>query len=531
MSHTRPRFQSYQNGRRHGFQSLLISSLALLACSALLLGAQTTVKYRYDEAGRLVEAQYGTTARIVYRYDPMGNLLSRTVSLGGALLYLPFYQAGPSIFLGVAVANYSDTAANLELRAFGEGGGMVAFPQNPFNISLPAQNQLAKLGHELFSADPASQQAGWIQLTSDNSQIGAFFESGNASITQLDGAIGTATQATRMYFTRVCEGTTGFRGQGALTYLSIANPNDVPISLQIRLFGRQSTGSGTQAVQVGQTVNQTIAAKGVLYRTVTEIFGQVAVDRGYVVAEVTDGPGAVGFQLIQCTGVPTIIGLNAGVGNESNELFSAQLASASTLFTSIKLINTSTVSRNVTLKAIRDDGSALAAQAQMTLGPGDFLERDASEVFAFADPLAVGSLHVQADGPGVIGDVVFGEPGTLRWATSMPLQVQKFTRAVLNQVANGMGLFTGLALYNPGLETADVTIQVFSPTGTITGERLVPLAPGARLSQTLPELLPATTGQVTGFIVLRSTQPLIAQQLFGENGLSMMAAVPPSIVN
>ncbi|MFB3902181.1 MAG: hypothetical protein ACE15E_01905 [Acidobacteriota bacterium] len=514
------------------FNRRLLPGLCLvLLCvsSFLLLGDQTTVKYRYDAAGRVVEAQYGATARIVYQYDPMGNLLSRSVILSGSLLYLPFYQAGPSTFLGVAVANYSDSAANLEFRAFGENGALLPFPQNPYNVPLAARNQLARLGAQLFNVDSASNQAGWIQITSDNPQIGAFFESGNNALTQLDGAIGTPTQATRLYLTRACEGPTGFRGQGSATFVSIANPNDASIGLQLKLFGLQAPG-GTQAVQLGATVNQTIAAKGVLYRNITDLFG-VAVAQGYVRVDVTDGPGAVGFELIQCTGVPTLIGLNAGLGNENNELFSAQLASGVTLFTSLKLINTSAAARQITLRAIRDDGSALAPQVQLALGPGDFLERDAGEIFTFTDALAVGSLHVQADGPGVIGDVVFGEPGSLKYASSMPLQVQKFSTAVLNQVANGMGLFTGLALYNPGNEAANVTIEVYAPTGTMTGSTNFPLPAGGRLSQLVPQLVPETAGQVTGFIILRSTRPLIAQQLFGENGLSMLSAVPPSVVN
>jgi len=511
----------------------LLSFLLIIAVSVpLLLGAETKVKYRYDDGGRLVEAQYGTTARILYQYDLVGNMLSRTVVLGGSLLYLPFYQAGPSTFLGVAVANYSETAANLEFKAFGENGTLLPFPSNPSNVVLAARNQLAKLGSELFGVGAATPQAGWIQLSSDNSDVGAFFESGNMTLTQLDGSIGVTKQATRLYLTRLSQGPAGFRGQGAATFLSLANPNDSPITLELKLFGPQAGGTGSPAVQIGQAVTKVIAAKGMLYQSIADLFGAgVTADRGYVLVDVTSGTGAVGLELIQCTGVPTLIGLNAGLGNENNELFSAQLASSSSLFTSLKLINTGAAARNITLRAIKDDGAALAPPVQVTLGPGDFLEKDAGDLFAFTDPLAVGSLHVQADGPGVIGDVVFGEPGTLRYASSMPLQVQKFTKAVLNQVANGMGMFTGLALYNPGTEPADVTIEVFAPDGNITGTKTIPLAAGGRLSQLVPQLVPGTEGQVTGFIILRSTRPLIAQQLFGENGLSMLSAVPPSIVN
>ena len=56
------------------------------------------------------------------------------------------------------------------------------------------------------------------------------------------------------------------------------------------------------------------------------------------------------------------------------------------------------------------------------------------------------------------------------------------------------------------------------------------LGPGERMSEVLSTLLPATTGQVQGFVVVESDQPIIAQQLFGNPTLDYLSAVPPTIV-
>ena len=46
------------------------------------LAAHDTIQYRYDEAGRLIEADYGEGATIRYTYDAAGNLLRREATSG-----------------------------------------------------------------------------------------------------------------------------------------------------------------------------------------------------------------------------------------------------------------------------------------------------------------------------------------------------------------------------------------------------------------------------------------------------------------
>ncbi|RPJ61691.1 MAG: hypothetical protein EHM23_05990 [Acidobacteria bacterium] len=93
-----------------------------------------------------------------------------------------------------------------------------------------------------------------------------------------------------------------------------------------------------------------------------------------------------------------------------------------------------------------------------------------------------------------------------------------------------MGVWTGLAFHNPGNEKAVVTIEVYSAEGTKTGEyeNGLQLGAGERVARTLDELIPGTQGQIGGYVVVRSSQPLIAQQLFFN--AELMSAVPPTIV-
>jgi YD repeat-containing protein len=61
-------------------------SFRVLLLSALFLASPRTtaetVRYSYDQAGRLVAVEYGGGKTIRYTYDKSGNLLKRTVETG-----------------------------------------------------------------------------------------------------------------------------------------------------------------------------------------------------------------------------------------------------------------------------------------------------------------------------------------------------------------------------------------------------------------------------------------------------------------
>lgn len=118
----------------------------------------------------------------------------------------------------------------------------------------------------------------------------------------------------------------------------------------------------------------------------------------------------------------------------------------------------------------------------------------------------------------------------MKFAAALPQQTQKFTKAVFSHVTNTAQFFTGLALLYPGSSFAEVMIEIFSTDGIRTGEKIMRLEAGQRISRLTAELVPAALGQAGGYIVLRSTKPIIAQQLFGNTSLEFLSAVPPRIV-
>ena len=272
---------------------------------------------------------------------------------------------------------------------------------------------------------------------------------------------------------------------------------------------------------------------------------------GLITGEVTQGDGVVAFQVIQLRNQTTVLGLNAATGNSTNRAYSAQLASLPGLFTSVKVVNLADEPRSVTLRAVQGDGSNQGNPVAIFLDPGEQFTEDAGVLFgtAAAGPSPattesfVASLIVEADGDGVVGDVIFGDSTDFAFAASLPLQTQPFTEAVFSQVANVSGFFTGLAFFYPGpsqggsaqgpLPDAEITIQVFLPGGGMAGESVLTLAAGERTSR-LVEQFVGEMELAGGYVRIYSTQEIISQMLLGvagSGGIQLFSAVAPTLVH
>jgi hypothetical protein len=269
-----------------------------------------------------------------------------------------------------------------------------------------------------------------------------------------------------------------------------------------------------------------IPGKASLIGDLSELFGLGTVKDGFVRVEVVEGEGIVGSQLIELTETASLVSLPAQAPGDASSLYSAQLADIPGLFTSLKLINTGQVARTARVTVIGDDGEILAQPKEVRLEAMTSLEERAGSWFEWVPGKErIGSLKIDVDGPGIIGSVLFGavEGDT---AAALPLEFEPMRQATFSQVANGMGVHTGIALFNPGSETVQLTLKVFTAEGAESGETTVTLQPGRRLSRRVSELLPMTEGQIGGYITLSATGPVVAQELFG--GSEFLSAVQPS---
>ncbi len=447
-------------------------------------------------------------------------------------------------FDGLALTNLGETDANVNLELFlpSQNGGS---PQgaNQAALVLPPDQQVARLRTDLFEGE--AREPAFIEMTGDTGSLGTFFQFGTGALSQLDGGVAITETATRFTFTRVFDGPGTFRGQDAATAIALFNPNDEPVTVDLTYLFPAPAGSP----QAKFVADLEIPARSLSGGQPSEIFG-APVGGGVITAEITQGGGVLGFELIQLINQTTILGLNVATGNSGAVAYSAQLASWAGLFTSVNVHNSADAPRNVTLRAIGEDGGSLADPVQEVLQPGQTLTRDAADLFggglAGQSPAGeinlVGSLVVEADGDGLEGDVIFGDATNFQYAASLPLQTQTFEEALFNQVANIAGFFTGLAFFYPGdsqgatqgqVPDAEITIQVFLPDGTMVGQSVQTLAVGERLSQLVAQLVAEAVNLGGGYVRIFSTQPIIGQMLFGvvgPQGIQLFSAVPPTVI-
>ena len=460
-------------------------------------------------------------------------------------LLFPLYRADHERFSGYAVANLSPSDGVVLVEGFSPAGEPLLFPGNPHIEAVGRNQQLAKLGSEFFEVSSSARQEGWIRMRSSTPELTSFFQFGNGlsgPLTKMDGSIAWREQSKLFYFTRVYAGPDSFPAvedaQDAQTFLSIANPNEEGITLTLTFF--DPTGQ-----PVGDSLTRQLPPNGLLFDSVATLFGlQLPVSDGSVMVEVVSGPGAIGFELIELS--DTILGLNATMKADATRLYSAQLAngrdlsSGTAFFTSVKLLNISDQPRTATVIAYRQDGVIVGIAGPLTLAPRQAFQRDANQLFPLGPSvgsLTVGSIEVQVDGPGIVGDVVFGDPKRINFAAASPLQQALYTKAVFSQVANGAvdpldlasDMFSGIAVFNPNDGPVQVVLRVFNAEGLGRGETEFVLAKHGRLSDILENLIPESAGLNGGYIILDASQGVVAQELFGNHGMDFLSAVPPVV--
>jgi len=387
-------------------------------------------------------------------------------------------------------------------------------PQNPAVLALDPGIQLARLSSELLGAAPGPAPEGWIRIAAEE-PIATMFQYGSSR--KLDGGTGAVEQHKLLYLTRACQGKGACAGFTGRTLVNLVNPNSSPVTVRAVLSARPGSWGDRKVTKV-------IPGKGSLISNVSDLFAVSSVERSFIKLEVLEGEGIVASELMDLDEAETLVWLPAHPAGAGNRLYSAQLADVPGLFTSLKLVNTAPQTRNIRVTTIGDNGEALTVPKELQLGPARSLEENCRTWFDWLPGKdRIGSLVVESDGPGVIGSVLFGS-STGDAAAASPLQSERLQQVTFSQVANAPNVYTGLALFNPDSAAANVTIRVFTPEGSKSGETIVPLQPGTRVSKLLTDLTPETAGQIGGYVSVTVTGGIIVQEFFG--GTGFLSAVP-----
>ncbi len=433
-------------------------------------------------------------------------------------------------FTGYAIANPTDTDADVTVTAYRSDGTVFASPgvTNPAKLTIRARQQRAFLlsDREIFnapdglvsSADPVRL---WIQVTSPVTGLTGFYLLFDSSspIRALDGSEPSAG-LTDAVFLLIDE------GAGVSTDLKIINPGDAPANVAVEFHRTNGTTSATSALPP-------LAPKAAVQGKVSELFPSRPQDTAYVRFKSSDGKLAADA-LVQNTTNPSFAVLSAQrIEAQSSVLNFPQLVDGGDWFSEITILNVSDKTIIATFRAFQENGSLFVPPAlnnntvQRALSPGGILRVSTSDLFGFRqDTTQVGWLQVEGSDVGLTGYVGYGTRSTPTRAI-VAAQHVPVARAVFSHQAEAAGFFTGLAILNASTFTANVEVYSLNVDGSLRGFTKKAFKPNQRESKLLHEWIPAANGAAGGYILVRSDVPIIATELFGTVQLTALANVPP----
>jgi hypothetical protein len=382
-------------------------------------------------------------------------------------------------------------------------------------ITIPPGGQVAKLGSELF---PNVSGTGWVYAENAAFQeIQAFWLNYNAEVTSLDGssAASAETIGTEQVIPLVA-------GQ---TEINMVNPNLVPVTATIRLFGTNG--------QLGTAATRSFTLAAALQAQLSQLFPSVDLTQARYV-RVTASQPMLSSAVIRNYLVPTeSLVVDAVTVTTNSQLtfphvITGNLGTAN-YTTILSVTNVSTSSQTITIVFNPDSGAPVTITR--TLEAGASLRDTAQNLLGLSSSFQGGWLKVTGTGAltgfAAYADTVGGGLSGVPATTSR-------TRLFFSHIADGAPQWqTGLALLNATTSTATVSVYAVNPSGTLIGgastvsSARFTLEPGKRVAKVIHDLIPQTLGVNGGFVFISSDVEVDGIELFYTQDLKVLANVAP----
>ena len=416
--------------------------------------------------------------------------------------FLPVLRAEGQ-FTGIAFTNPINLEVTLQLEAFGFDGVSVAGSDitNPTSLTLPALAQRAVLLEELFGSGINTAEVETIRARSRRSRTVSLFLLGDNSSTFLDGATTGQNPLKNFLFSDVAH-----QGTSPFTSVNIVNPStSASVEVQMTLHSDSGTAVATETV--------TLVPGGTLSQNLNDLFGvdPSAFSGGYIRGAATGE--VVAFESFGDTQALNV--LNAQNPEARQETYHIpHFAVGAGFDTQWNLINTHPSQTAVMdIWALDDEGEALAGVTnpiEISLEPGEQMIFGMASSFGFSSQeFATGSLRVDVEKfflgpfpsfPTLSGSIRFA---TEKLSASLPLLSSVQPGVIYPHVAQTPELFTGVAMVNTQAIPIKQTVEVFDQNGVSVGATTLTLAPGARKTALLEELVPVSDGQSGGYFRVR----------------------------
>jgi hypothetical protein len=451
------------------------------------------------------------------------DLVFTTGNNGTLLVAMPLFASAngqnenDDDMFGIALASKSANPANLVFAAFDSNGNLINGPgiDNPVSRQLNPGTQNAILDMEIFGDGFENNTAnGWIMVQSDNPDVVGFYLGFDRNNTEMDGTSFGYAPLKDMVLTEI--------EPAGLTRINLANTSIGSANVTINLMQADGT--------VRSSRSRTISGEGAVVADLyTDLFDGIQPNQtDYVLVRSTQGLQS--FELLKPNSgdMASLGGQDLAAGGTA--LYSPQYAVGGSYRTSLSVINLDSRPGTVTLQLFGENGVQIGASRVVVLNALGKIRIDDPNFFATLDSETVttGYVQIQSDGVRLAGSTVFANRDGQSFSSALPLIYNLKTSLTFSQVASNDLYFTGIAVLNPNLNDASVTIELFSEDGHRIGQK-VELVPGAqKVAKLVTEYFPSLVGQnrTSGYIRLTSSKPIASFALFGTNNLTVLSAIP-----
>lgn len=419
--------------------------------------------------------------------------------------------------MSFSVVNLGTTDALLSMELYDDAGTL----KSSNTQSVSPNTQFPRYFADLLGPEAANPQR-WVRsFVTNPDTYGLWLISNGSDLTYLDGLrTSSIRNALFEFILPVIQVGNGFNTQWLLV-----NPNLDQAHVTIRLRGSDGTVGGTATYLINGRGRKELDAP-VVFPGVSEAdYLEVEADRPLLGCELF-GDGQK-FATME----PMVAGVDQGI------LYSPHVAAGDfggiVYETILTVINTSDQNATLLLTLYNDSGGQIGSFPFFSIGARSKRVANLGTLMSLPSG-TTGYLKIDPQGAtGIIGTVTFGESGTGRFQSCLPLQTPSHNEFILGHLANGtlgdIGFYTGVAVVNPANTTQIVKLKAYNQYGALLDDQNLTLQARSRRVFLLDQVMPGLTSLFGGYLIVDNTTAsagTLVFELFGDTGFQFLSAVP-----
>jgi hypothetical protein len=456
----------------------------------------------------------------VTAYDTMGKesgysnevcILPNGQLVDGGTSAFDFTTPGSDLHAGMTITNFQSVEALLKLTAYSRNGTVSTDTviNNPaFFVLAPGQQMRASDTQLLNRGGTPEPYAGWIQVDSAPAVTGfSSILDGAGSV--LNGMLVSNAAASSFVLPDIEDRWS--------TQVRVVNPGNAPSNILFTFMDSEGLIRNQTARLIDSHGLMIESLAGLFTGTAPDSSGYllVASDKALIHVELLGGPAG------KARMIDALDPSSGGIA-----LYAPLYGHGDAWKSSISIVNLDSTGGEVTVNLRGNDGAPIGKAVTLSLPARGKIRMDDPDLFANpAGSAVLGSLELTSSGPRIAGTLTFSDPEGVNYAATLPLISTPANTLLFPHVDKKEGFFTGIALFNPNEEPAQVTLEVFAEDGRSLGMAREWIAGRGSTCKLLTEYLTSLAGDYQLSMELTSDKAIAGLAVIGAQDWSSVAAL------